>query len=483
MKRVISYFLAAAMIFSLATASGCKKKPTDDGSDYTESWIEEVSEIQEDGEQSQGAQTSGGKTPGKTNSQSGGNGGSTAGKKDTSVRNLGGRTITLVAYWQERVKGADQQANSYWKQKEAVEKKFNCKIKHVYKTRDAIDTEVISSILSGKPIADVFWTTYDRALSLIKGNMLYPVSDLKQFDFSESKWGRDDGTSTFNGKRYNCGISGGAVNAMLLYNKDYFEKNGLPDLFKLQQSGELSWNKLREIAKNATKGDVKGFAMANTPYNMAATFVQSNGGVFVSRDGDGFDFSCTLNSANTLYALQFWQDMYSKDKSCVEMLNFEYCINQFAAGKAAMHYSESYTWPEITKKAKFNIGAVAFPDGPNAKNKYGTTGGGACAVIPISAKNVEDIAMVWDAFADADKLDWENYYFDLFYNNDVITSIKQVVNYKGTKQADYVAGIGDFEEMGINKALSAVSLGETTPSQAVESLQGILKSKIASFQK
>lgn len=407
--------------------------------------------------------------------------------KDTSVRDLKGRVINYVAYWAELEKGTSQRANTYWKLKEEIQKKYNCTIKHIYKSRDAIDTEVIPSILSGAPIADVFSVQQDRMYSLINKKVIYPLSDLDEFDFSEDKWSPAMiAMATVDGKVYGVNPSDGPYcNTMLLYNKDYFKANNLPDLFQLQKAGTLTWDKFREIAKSATKGNVKGFAMTSADEFMVQSLIHANGGKMVSR-GKGLDFTCTLNTKNTINAMQFWQDMRQKDNSVLDpgANGYEYCMEQFAAGNAAMHLGEVYQFADIVNKANFEIGAVLFPAGPDSNLPYMLdTSNASPYVMSANTKNPADVAMVMDQFLGIDQLPWEEYYYDMFYSDEVVASMRTYRDLvrQGKFLIDYGTCVGNTYELGIHGGLTAVAKGEKTPAQVIEEVQGKLQSAINTF--
>ncbi len=505
MKKRISALLAILMCAGLFMTACSKNPSTDFSSGSLDSVIETSSEAEKEDDTSSTTSTEStnktsstgtNKTSSTTSTASKNNTGnktsSTASKteanKDTNaVRDLKGRTINYVAYWAELEKGSSQRANTYWKRKEEIEKKYNCKIKHIYKSRDAIDTEVIPSILSGSPVADVFNVQQDRMYSLINKKVVYPLSDLKELNFKDKKWNPAmTAMATVNGKVYGMLASDGPYcNTMLLYNKDYFKANGLPDLYDLQESGKLTWAKFREIAKSATKGSVKGFAMTSADEFMVQSLIHANGGKMVSR-GKGLDFTCTLNSKNTINAMQFWQDMRQKDGSVLEpgANGYNYCMEQFAAGNAAMHLGEVYQFPDIANKANFEIGAVLFPAGPDSNLPYMLdTSNASPLVMSANTKNPADVALVMNEFAGADLLPWEEYYYDMFYNEEVVESMRLFRDLvRGGKYLiDYGTCVGNTYEIGIHGGLTAVSKGEKTPAQVIEEVQGKLQNAINAF--
>jgi ABC-type glycerol-3-phosphate transport system substrate-binding protein len=414
--------------------------------------------------------------------------GNTSNGKDTSVRDLNGRVFNYVCYWPEPEKGKSQSANEYWKRKEEIEKKYNCEIKHIFKSRDAIDREVIPSILAGDPIADVFAMAQEGAFPQVRRNTLYDLSSLPQFDFSEPKWSPGcKEMFTVDGKIYAFNASDGPYcREILLYNMDYFKSNNLPDLFELQGRGELDWDTLRQIAKDATKGNVAGFASQASDEFMTQALIRANGGIMVTR-GESLDFTVTMNSQNTLYALDFWQKMRNEDRSTLEHSGWTYCSEQFGKGNAAMHYADLSNLEEhIIRNARFKIGVVLFPAGPHADLPYMVDQSIQTAyVMPITVKNPQDVAMVWDAFTEPGTLPWTEFYYDLFYNEDAIKSMQKYADHVRAGQfvIDYATCIGDVYETGISALLNEVANGEKTPAQGIEEVIGAINAAITAFNR
>lgn len=491
-KRLIPVLIAGLVLVSVLGTS-CKPQVIETTSEYWEYESQTGSVQDETNDQNQSGTTGTNNLPGQSTTSKRNTGGTTptspSSQKDTSPRDLKGRVINYVTYWNELKKGSSQVANSYWKQKEEVEKKFNCKIKFVFKTREAIDAEVKSSILSGAPIADIFTVSQDALYAMAFRNLLYDQGSLRQLDFSEAKWEPSTREiSTIDGKVYGSWATPGPYSfAMLMYNIDYFKANNLPDLFDLQQKGKLNWDKLRQIAKDATKGNVKGLAMSSADESMMRFIISANGGRLVSR-GKSYDFKVTMNSKNTINAIEFWKKLRNEDKSVLENpgMGYTYGAEQFAKGNAAMQLAQRDMWSGIVDQARFKIGMVLFPSGPDATLPYLVDETNkSMTVMPVNVKNPEDVAAVWDAYAGADQPPWEDRYYDMFNNKDIITSMKKYVElvHQGKYNVDYTSCIGNTYGLGIHTGLIAAAAGTKTPAQAVEEVESLLKTAVNGFLK
>ena len=93
--------------------------------------------------------------------------------------------------------------------------------------------------------------------------------------------------------------------------------------------------------------------------------------------------------------------------------------------------------------------------------------------------------MVWDAFCGADQLPWEEYYYDMYYSDEAMTSLRTYVQLvrKGKYILDYVDCLGDQYDIGLHAAFYPIGTGEMTPAQAIETAQGKLDAAIRAFKK
>lgn len=171
---------------SLSLLNGCKETADSGSGEWIESEIEIVVDDGENGENSKDASnsnsqsSSGGSASnqqsGNTQSTQSGNsqstqssgsnkgqtsqsgntqGGNTQSSQqanntstDNKVRDLGGRTITYLTYWSEPVKGKTDRETNYWKVKTEIEKKYNCKFKHVTASGDDWFNNVLNLLRS-----------------------------------------------------------------------------------------------------------------------------------------------------------------------------------------------------------------------------------------------------------------------------------------------------------------------------------------------
>lgn len=484
MKKICSLVIVLALLIGLFSCG--VKKPSEIPS--TNSSSNESIQSQTESLQSQTGNTQ--SQSGSTQSQSGstqsqtGNTSSKNSKTPGKLLDLKGRTITFSAFWPEPKKGTDDAANRYWIQKEAVEKRFNCKINYIYKNLNQIEQEIVPSILSGSPIADVFWIQQNTLVPKIRKKIIYPISDLNNFDVNDSRFMVDATKfSTLYGKTY--GVVNNQTNFlyMLLYNKTYFKQQGLEDLVTLQTAGKLSWDKLAEIAKQATKNGVAGLAPVESDELMSVCMMRANGGGIVTVDKNT-NFSCVINSPQNAYALNFYKKMKMEDKSILELKGgYLYPAEQFEQGKAAMLFASGYMNKDIADKSKFELGAVIFPSGPNATLPYFIDCSSySLQVMASTTKNPEEVASVWfEMSKNTSPFTWEERLSDIFTDKNSMQSFKTYHNLllQGKYIQDYGTTVAEFYgTVNMFAKFRQMSTGEISVAQGLESLEGVIKQSI-----
>ncbi len=377
---------------------------------------------------------------GKNDNTSGGSADSQTGK----AADLGGRTITYMTWWEEPVQGSNQQAVEYWETKTKIEEKYNCKFDFVYASESGWQSKVTASILSGDPICDVFSTEYEYFYGMNKSGLLYPVSDLKNFDFSDSSkwWAPGMEYSRVDGKQYGMCLSGGEF-SLILYNKDLLKKNNQPDLYELQREGKLTWSRITEIAKactDASKG-VYGMAPSQFPRDLLYLVGEAYGGKIVTRKGDSADFDCTVNSAEMVNGFSDVNRWYSVDKTVLPCNgDYKYSSSQFKAGNVAMFMG--VTPPTYYGNYGFELGACLVPAGRDSKSfePFINLSTGTLSFIPACADKPEEIALVWNEIgAKTGRVNWEIYYQD-YLSDDIMECLYQSIDY--TNQKKYTIDYG-----------------------------------------
>ena len=239
-----------------------------------------------------------------------------------------------------------------------------------------------TSIMAGRPAANVFRLQADWALALYRQNLLYPVGTRRVINWSSTtpvEWNRHVTTAfTFSGKTYafTDGYGGSSQAAVVVWNKRLFREAGLdPDLpYDLQKAGTWTWERFLEIAKKLTRdvnndGIIDTYAMpSDLSTEILDALVSSNGANYVMRDKN----SMLYNSSNTpefLEAVRFYIRLRDEGvmKPKPEGAAWNWHIPEFQDSKVAMRIDQQYITGDM-RVMRDDWGMVVPPKGPRSKN-------------------------------------------------------------------------------------------------------------------
>lgn len=164
--------------------------------------------------------------------------------------------------------------------------------------------------------------------------------------------------------------------ACVYYNKRLFDEAGLP-----YPTDDWDMADMLEKAKALTKTDTDGMVTQYGFYAWAwQNFVYAFGGRIV--DNVNEPARCTLDSEESIQALQFYADLINKHKvqpSSVTMSNLAMGVQgMFMTGRLAMFSSGIWETPGLRKITSFDWDVAMFPKGPTGIRAFGTGGSGYC---------------------------------------------------------------------------------------------------------
>jgi len=267
-----------------------------------------------------------------------------------------------------------------------------------------------TSIMAGKPAAQVFVLQPDWALSLYRQNLLYPVGDNKQVDFKKTNiidWNKAvNDTFTFNKKTYafQAGYGDSHHAAVLVWNKRLFREAGLdPNLpYDLQKSGKWTWDEFLKLCKQLTRdtnndGKMDTYAMPrDLSTEILDAFVSSNGAMYVDRDPKTGRLINVTNKPAFIEAVQFFLKLRD-EKIMMEKPQgaaWNWHIPAFNDGKVAMRIDQHYIVTGDLQNMKDDWGMVLPPKGPRSKNYVVFTDENVMVVPGTYNKNQVD-AIMW----------------------------------------------------------------------------------------
>jgi multiple sugar transport system substrate-binding protein len=304
-----------------------------------------------------------------------------------TIQAMGG--VTIGNWW------SDYDVNTYVTKSDYDEKLLDYRKRLLKENNIVIRTKNIASwnemaqiattsIMAGKPAAQVFVLQPDWALSLYRQNLLYPVGDNKVVDLKKTSpvdWNKAvTETFTFNKKLYafQAGYGDSHHAAVLVWNKRLFKEAGLnPDLpYELQKNGKWTWDEFLKLCKQLTRdtnndGKMDTYAMPrDLSTEILDAFVSSNGAMYVNRDPKTGKLVNASGSQAFIEAVQFFLKLRD-EKVMLEKPQgaaWNWHIPAFNDGKAAMRIDQHYIVTGDLQNMKDDWGMVLPPKGPRVKN-------------------------------------------------------------------------------------------------------------------
>jgi len=288
-----------------------------------------------------------------------------------------------------------------------------------------------TSIMAGKPVAQIFVLQPDWALALYRQNLLYPVGDNKQVDLKSNKvvdWNKTvNDTFTFNKKIYafaqGYGISEHAQ--IVVWNKRLFREAGLAeDLpYDLQKSGKWTWDEYLNICKKLTRdtnndGKIDIYGMpGDLSTEILDALVAGNGAQYVGRDPKTGKLFNATTKPEFLEAVKFYMKL--RDEKVMmprpDGSEWNWYKSAFVDGRCAMRIEPQYITHDDLANMKDPWGMVLPPKGPRAKNYVVYTDENVM-VVPSTFNKDQVDAIMWAVQAWLTPIDnnWKAPWYQIF---------------------------------------------------------------------
>ena len=323
---------------------------------------------------------------------------------------LGGMEIIVGDWWspQETPEPRNQKEEDTLAYRNEFMKKHNFTIKQVAVTDWGGMQELFTtSVMADDPAAHVFLLGWGWIAQPLANGLLYDLSTLKSFDFTEDKWIKYiTDLMTFDGSIY--GMAAGTPEPKLgvFWNKRLFQEAGLdPDLpYDLQASGEWTIEKYEELCKQLTRdtnndGTIDTYAQASFSVDYLRGAITLHNAKFIGKDENGKFYNATAEP-NFLEGAQWGISLIQKgyEMPAPEGANWDWFIAAFHDAKVAMTWAEQYkcgTWADMTDDWGF-----VLPPRKDANTPHTIYFNDNIAVIPSSydAETVEKIAFAYNLF-------------------------------------------------------------------------------------
>ncbi|MBH1940484.1 extracellular solute-binding protein [Mobilitalea sibirica] len=403
---------------------------------------------------------------------------------------LGGMEVVIGDWWTVDPPAAPQtqREEDTLAYREEIQKKHNFVLKRQnIASWMEYQEVVVTSIMAGDPLADVFVMDQKFIAAPLQQGLLYPLDTLENFNFDEEKWNpqvRD--MMTFADHTY--GMATGKMEPRLgvFWNKRLFEEAGLdPELpYDLQAKGEWTWEALEEIAKQTTRDinndgtpDVYGISSFSKDFFRGAVF--SNDAQFIGVDENGKFYNAT-GEPNFLEALNWGYSLYEKGYHMPqpEDSNWDWFISTFVEGKVAMQCAEQYkvnTWRDMED----DWGFVIFPKGPKGEMMTVFTENIVVMPVNLEKEEAEKVAFAYNLYTETtpgyEDEDWKTPYYAVFRDARAVEETLPLFYEPDHGTISYLSLIAGIDYGDVTYDLDA---GALTGAESVEKVQGLWQSFI-----
>ena len=420
----------------------------------------------------------------------GGNGGDTSSKPaDDSKMKITLATPHIV----EQKQGVNHKTDLLLERIAQVEEKYDID----FVINDGIDQtdywdNMVTIAMSGKSFGDIMLIYPYFLDEWVAGNIVTDVAPIAEeigVNWTDGSWDPlVKETGTFGSKIYSFCREQTALTAGLVYNPRLLKAAGLEDPSVWVEKDEWNFSKLEEYARKLTvrdsNGNVTQWGLSTTTCElfMGAYMLANNGSAVTYGDDNMPTF--TLDSANSLEALNVFNDMVNTDKSveCLRCLsNWQEPADDFCKGNVGMFVAEEWVIEYIRDVMNEagngeDYALTYFPKGPQGTDYIDASFGGMTEYFIYNSGDAERQKIAFqvycDLFAPDEELTQEELVEttaeNLFPDENSIEVYKDIIlNGKAKSLNMYKLGLnvrGGFKEI-----FNAIAGNEGTPQSIINS--------------
>ncbi|MFY9443729.1 MAG: ABC transporter substrate-binding protein [Bacillota bacterium] len=280
---------------------------------------------------------------------------------DYDSLDFGGKTITFLYFDPTNVLDEDVLAEA--------QQRFNFTFRYEVVGWDEYVEMAMARLLAGDSEYDVWMMGQPHFVQLVGNNALLAVDDILPegyYDDADSTVVQRVNSLKVKGKTYAFYTWQNVLNDMVfwVFNKDIFEREGLPDPYELYDKGEWTWDTVEKIALQATKdtdndGEIDQYGIGEM--RTLFTLIPNEAKTVELVDGK---YVFAFNKPEALAAI----NLVYRWRTLLKISQGTWDISEFSAGTRAMTGIIGCQFWNL-RNTDINYGVVPLPKGPNA-TKY-----------------------------------------------------------------------------------------------------------------
>lgn len=355
---------------------------------------------------------------------------------------FGGKTVIIGSPWIHELflePGTTEAGDKWLARVKEVEDKYNVKIKTVSTEYGYFCDQLMTAAQANTKFADIIELDSRWLAILGYPGYIKPLNKVKTgINIKDAKWHPTQLRASKQNKNiYGVKKDPVEMQNVVFWNKTLFSEQGLPDLYELVEKKEWTWDKMKEIAVQATKDsdndgtpDQWGFGGCETE----RSFILSNGGSIMKETADG-KMEFTMNNPATIEGLDFLQDLMYKTK-CMEVVDVNadwryQCDPQFMNRVYAMVSFPFYGADVWFQYMEDDWGVVPFPIGPKMDDYIIPAEYNRNWALTNNNPDEEMASVVMDAlfspYADETADSWKDRYTEVLRDEESMNIIEQLL--------------------------------------------------------
>lgn len=407
---------------------------------------------------------------------------------------FGGLTLKVGApYSREIDPNANERSELLAERIAFLEEEWNFTYETVELGWDDYIGQYVRSTLAGDPVADIVYMLSPQLFpNLVSNGIVYPVSDLGVIDYDDTRWSdiaKD--ASEYQGKYYSVTPNGADNNrGGIFWNKTLFDEQGLPNLYELYENGEWTWEKMIEIAEEATmdtnndgETDIYGLASGEFAWNL----IYSNGYESITKTDSGIEID--MMDDKVIESLEFYQTARTNSghvfRDWREGDEWNFGFTEFGDGNIAMIEAEWWvSWNYWTDgRMQGEYGMVPFPVGPSHDQPVSVGHEVTYDVMLATVEQPEEKLIIWDAIQNVGTdEDWARWMTSNIETNAMDReTVETVITLNENAKVNLIRGFEDINS-DLNDFFNQLSSGETTVQTGLESINSQIQILVEDFE-
>ena len=317
---------------------------------------------------------------------------------------LGGKTITVVSWWNMEITGEDPDSIQCRENLEALMKKHNFKVEYIAIDYGEYQEKIVASLTAGQPLGDIVRVGKAYAIpALVKRDLLWPVDEYTKNDkvFNQKVTYE---FSLYEGRGYGFSEVLKNMSTGMYYNRTLEKRLGLKPLQEYVDSDTWTWETFIKVSKEANQ-DTNNDGKLDTWGLATGSFLEQALAANATDLIDGRKQN--LENSKVIETFNFISRLYTEGvPRPTEGGDWTEPRHFFVQGNTLMYAGADWEANGLKNDmANYDVGFLPFPKGPSATTYHACEPLAQFLTISKVIKNPEQLLYIWEKTFDIESVD------------------------------------------------------------------------------